>query len=383
VQSSWSERAVFVAIASLRAGSDGVRSAATRTPLLCACRPRKWFPGGAALGTALPSRYMTTGFSVRVTSEMIEESKKQNAAVEALLAAMPAVHTVDVETTRRERESGSSWAGPIVRSDRALTRSIPGPNGPVPLRVMMPERVDGVYLHLHGGGWALGGADQQDLLLTTLADTAHAAVVSIDYRLAPEHPFPAGPDDCEAVAHWVVEHAEEEFGSSRLMIGGESAGAHLSLLTLLRLRDRHGISGAFRGANLVFGVYDLAMTPGARSWGERNLVISTPIMAWFADMFLPGMTAEERRSPEVSPLYADLHNMPPALFTVGTLDPLLDDSLFMAARWQAADNESTLRVYPESVHGYIRFPTGIAMLAVQSIVDFACTTLGTGRAAGT
>jgi acetyl esterase len=311
----------------------------------------------------------------QATSEMIEESKKQNAAVEELLAAMPSVHTVDVKTTRREREAGSSWAGPIVRSDRAVARSIPGPDGPISLRVVMPERVEGVYLHMHGGGWALGAADQQDILLTTVADTAQAAVVSVDYRLAPEHPFPAGPDDCEAAAHWLVEHAEEEFGSSRLMIGGESAGAHLSVLTLLRLRARHGISGAFAGANLVFGVYDLAMTPSARSWGQRNLIISTPIMAWFADMFLPGTTDSERRSPEVSPLYADLYDMPPALFTVGTLDPLLDDSLFMAARWQAANNESTLRVYPESVHGFIRFPTGIAMLAVQSMLDFARSTL--------
>jgi acetyl esterase/lipase len=310
---------------------------------------------------------------VHVSSEMIDESNKQNAALEELLAGVPPVHTVDVETTRLERESGPSWAGPIARSSRAVTRSIPGRNGPVDLRMVVPERVEGVFLHMHGGGWALGAADQQDLLLTTVADTTHAAVLSVDYRLAPEHPYPAGPDDCEAAALWLVEHSEEEFGSSRFMIGGESAGAHLSAVTLLRLRDRHSISGAFAGANLVFGVYDLAMTPSARSWGERNLVISTPIMAWFADMFVPGTTDEERRSPDVSPLYADLHDMPPAMFTVGMLDPLLDDSLFMAARWQTANNESTLRVYPESVHGFIRFPTGIATLAIQSMLDFART----------
>jgi acetyl esterase/lipase len=240
--------------------------------------------------------------------------------------------------------------------------------------VVVPERVEGVYLHLHGGGWALGGADQQDLLLTTIADAAQMAVVSVDYRLAPEHPFPSGPDDCEAAACWLVERAEDEFGSSRLMIGGESAGAHLSVLTLVTLRDRHGISGAFAGANLAFGVYDLSMTPSARSWGERNLVISTPIMAWFAEMFVPGATNEELRSPQVSPLYADLHEMPPALFTVGMLDPLLDDTLFMAARWQAARNEATLRAYPESVHGFIRFPTGIARLAVESMLNFVRAT---------
>ena len=93
-------------------------------------------------------------------------------------------------------------------------------------------------------------------------------------------------------------------------------------------------------------------------------------MRWFADMFLPGTTDEERRAPEISPLYADLSGLPPALFTVGALDPLIDDSLFMAARWEAAGNEATLRVYPESVHGFIRFPTAITMLAVDSMLEF-------------
>jgi acetyl esterase/lipase len=102
-------------------------------------------------------------------------------------------------------------------------------------------------------------------LLHTLATRAHLAVASVDYRLAPEHPFPAGPDDCEAAACWLVEHAQREFGTSRLLIGGESAGGHLSALTLLRMRDRHGAADAFCGANLVFGAFDLGMTPSQRN----------------------------------------------------------------------------------------------------------------------
>jgi len=307
---------------------------------------------------------------VPVSVELLEESAKQNAVIEELLAALPSAHTVPVETTRRQREEGASWTGPVVHSDRASTRAIAGPAGPIELRVVVPERVEGVFLHFHGGGWTLGGADHQDLLLTTLADAVSVAVVSVEYRLAPEHPFPAGPDDCEAAAMWLVEHAQREFGSSRLLIGGESAGAHLAALTLLRLRDRHRIRGAFAGANLVFGGYDLSLTPSARLWGERNLILSTPIVEWFADMFLPSTTQEERRSPEISPLYADLADMPPALFTVGTLDPIIDDSLFMAARWSAAGNDATLRVYPESVHGFIAFPTGITLLAAESMLAF-------------
>jgi acetyl esterase len=330
----------------------------------------RW-PAASLAGTVLA----VTDFLVPVTTEMVDESRAINAGVEELLASAPSADTVDVAVTRRQRESGSSWAGPVVRSERATKRSIPGPGGPIGLRVVVPDRVEGVYLHIHGGGWALGAADQQDLLLVALADTANAAVVSVDYRLAPEHPFPAGPDDCEAAARWLVEHAAAEFGSSRLMIGGESAGAHLSALTLVRLRDRHGITGAFAGANLVFGVYDVAMTPSARRWGERNLIINTPIMAWFADMFTPGMSGEERRSPEVSPLYADLADMPPALFTVGALDPLLDDSLFMASRWRAAGNDATLLVFPESIHGFIRFPSAMTGMAFDAMLSFARRTL--------
>ena len=270
-------------------------------------------------------------FLVAATPEMIEESRRVNADMEALLATQPP-HPSDARQVRRFARSGLGWGGPLVHSERATTRTIEGPGGPIELRVVAPENPAGVFLHLHGGGWALGGPDEQDALLDALCDVANVAVVSVGYRLAPEHPFPAGPDDCECAAQWLVEHAQAEFGTSRLLIGGESAGAHLAALTLLRMRDRHAAVGAFVGANLVFGVHDVAMTPSARSWGTRNLVINTPTMAWFADMFTPGMTDDERRSPEISPLYADLRGMPPALFTVGTLDPLLDDTLFMAAR---------------------------------------------------
>jgi acetyl esterase/lipase len=258
--------------------------------------------------------------------------------------------------------------------DEARLLEIEGPGGGrLGLRIIAPPEREpaGAFLHIHGGGWALGESDMQDVRLKRLAVDTGLVVVSVSYRLAPENPYPAGPDDCEAAALWLVEHAAAELGSSRLLIGGESAGAHLAVLSLLRLRDRHGVTGAFAGANLVFGVYDLSMTPSARRWGGRNLILSTPIVRWFADHFVPGTSEEERRSPEISPLYADLHGMPPALFTVGTLDPLLDDSLFMAARWQAAGNEATLRVYPESIHGFVGFPTAIAASALSCMLDFA------------
>ncbi len=157
---------------------------------------------------------------------------------------------------------------------------------------------------------------------------------------------------------------------ARLAIGGESAGAHLSVLTLLRLRDLHGVTGAFAAANLVYGCFDLSQTPSVRGWGDRNLVLSRPIMDWFGDLFLPGTTLEERRDPAVSPLYADLASLPPALFSVGELDPLLDDSLFMHARWRAAGNDAELQVWPEGAHAFNAFPLALARQALAAQYDF-------------
>ena len=235
--------------------------------------------------------------------------------------------------------------------------------------------VRGVYLHIHGGGHVLGSEDMMDPALDTLANRAGAVVVSVGYRLAPEHPYPAGPDDCEAAAVWLVENARREFGSERLAIGGESAGAHLCAVTLVRLRDRHGAT-PFCGANLVYGIYDLTFTPTVRNWGERILVLSTPIIEWFSNHFVPDKS--KRGSPDVSPLYADLRRLPPALFTIGTLDPLLDDSLFMASRWSAAGNRAELAVYPGGVHGFNLFPMPLAEAANRRCQAFVADRLSEG-----
>lgn len=307
---------------------------------------------------------------VAVDEEALAEARTLNTTVEQFLAAAPSVHTVDPAATRAARAEGRGTFGPVIVVDEAEDRAIPGPGGDIPLRVFVPPTVKGVFLHIHGGGWVLGAANQQDPLLWRLAQEAEVAVVSVEYRLAPEHPFPAAPDDCEAAALWLIERARDEFGSTRLVIGGESAGAHLAALTLLRLRERHGEGRAFSGANLVFGAFDLGMTPSQRRWGDRNLVLSEPIMAWFYDCFLPGLSREERRDEQISPLWADLAGMPPALFTVGTLDPLLDDSLFMAARWETAGSPTDLRVYPESIHGFIGFPNRIGAIATAAQIEF-------------
>lgn len=296
------------------------------------------------------------------------ETRAFNERLERALAELPPASELDPKTVRAAREGGQSVFGEIRRLEHAERWEIDGPAGKVPLRVLRPGGAPaGVYLHLHGGGWTIGAEDQQDPLLDALARAANVAVVSVGYRLAPEHPHPAGADDCEAAALWLAEHAQERFGTAHLLIGGESAGAHLSAVTLLRLRDRHALR-PFAGANLVYGAYDLTETPSVRSWGERNLVLSTPIIRWFLDHFVP--EPERRADPDVSPLYADLAGLPPALFTVGTLDPLLDDTLFMAARWCAAGSPAELALYPGGIHGFNAFPIPLADRANRRAARF-------------
>ncbi|MEW1638275.1 alpha/beta hydrolase [Streptomyces sp. NPDC093801] len=299
---------------------------------------------------------MTTKTPMPLTDQdCLAETLAFNRQFEAAAANRPARgRALDPDLVARLRRNRLAGDAPPVRLPQGRDRVVAGG---VRVRTFVPAGpVDGVYLHIHGGGWSFGSADGQDERLWRIAEEVRLAVVSVDYRLAPEHPFPAGPDDCEAAARWLVDHAAAEFGTERLLIGGESAGAHLSVLTLLRLRDRHGIDGAFRAAHLLFGPYDLSMTPSQRAFGSRPLLSNTDALLGSYESFSPGTGTEERRSPELSPLYADLAGLPPARIVVGTEDPLLDDSLFLAQRWRAAGAPVELGVVAGAMHGFTLFP---------------------------
>lgn len=306
------------------------------------------------------------------TKEAIsEETATAVATLEATLKTLPSIMDVGAEVIRAARKAGSGPLAAEPLDDIGQWRTISANGLEVPVRVFTPDTVTGIYLHIHGGGHTIGTADGQDQTLGKLARSLNIAVVSIEYRLAPEHPWPLPADDCEAAALWLVTAMGEEFGTDKIVIGGESAGAHLSAVTMLRLRDRHGFSG-FAGANLVYGVYDLSMTPGLRQWGDRNLIINRPICEWFGDNLLPPdrYDLEAKRDPSISPLFADLTGLPPALFSVGTLDPIIDDTLFMALRWVRAGLDAQLEIYPGGVHAFDILPITIAREARQKMHAF-------------
>ncbi len=296
------------------------------------------------------------------------ETQQLNAEILARLEALPDQWSVEPAVTREMRARGVGAFPLAPKSERAETLAIDGPHGPIGLRVIRPAgAARGVYLHIHGGGWVLGAVDQQDPRLVRIADNCGFAVVSVDYRLAPEYPYPQGPDDCEAAAVWLAANAQTQFGTRVLTIGGESAGAHLSVVTLVRLRDRHGMM-PFAGANLVAGVFDLGLTPSARAWGTTRLILSTRDVEMFVRHFLVrGGSVED---PDISPLKARLDGLPPALFSVGTRDCLIDDSMFMAARWLAAGNAAELAIYPGGAHVFQGFATALAEASLARMDAF-------------
>lgn len=295
------------------------------------------------------------------------DTKAINAAILKKLSEAPDQWAFPPAVIRERRARGLGPFPLAPKSENAQTITIEGPRGPITLRIIAPAAPKGVYLHIHGGGWVLGAADQQDPRLEQIAARAGLACVSVEYRLAPEHPYPAANDDCEQAALWLVREGQRLFGTDRYVIGGESAGAHLSVVTMLRLRDRHRLM-PFLGANLIAGCYDLALTPSVRNWGTEKLILNTRDVEMFVRHYLlhGGSVAD----PDISPMHARLEGLPPALFTIGTRDPLLDDSLFMSQRWMAAGHSAELAVYPGGCHVFTGFPGSIADKANARIDAF-------------
>ena len=281
------------------------------------------------------------------------ETKQFNEALIAELTPVPDMWSMPASVVRQNRMKGKG-PFPIEPPEKTAAQFVvKGKGGDIPVRWLKPKSgsAAGTYLHIHGGGWVLGSCDAQDTRLQEIADNCQLDCISVEYRLAPEHPYPAGPDDCETVALWLLE-GKHELNTDFLAIGGESAGAHLSVITLLRLRDRLSTC-PFHAANLTAGVYDLGQTASARNWGTKKLILTTRDMQKFASRFVQG--AHDLRDPNISPLYANLAGLPPALFSIGTEDLLLDDTLQMATRWHVKNGNAVLDVTPGGCHVFQGF----------------------------
>lgn len=271
-------------------------------------------------------------------------------------ASRPDPWSLTVPEIRAARRAGKTIfpLRPGAPDTEAIT--IPGPGGiAIPARITRPKSREsfGTYLHIHGGGFIMGEAVESDRRLRQLAEATGLAALSVDYRLAPEHPFPAAFDDCLAAARALL-GGSLGLSTGRLAIGGESAGAHLAIVTLMRLRDEYGVT-PFHAANLVAGFYDLSLTLSAARSASPRLVINWQDLAKFAELSLPAGGAA--LAPHHSPAFADFADLPPARFSCGTADVLCDDTLFVAQRWAAAGNEASLAIATGGCHVFEAFDT--------------------------
>jgi acetyl esterase len=240
--------------------------------------------------------------------------------------------------------------------------SIPGPGGPLALRRYRPRgEVLGACVYLHAGGWIMGDLDFSDATCRRLAAAASCEIVSVDYRLAPEHPYPAALHDAFAALQWT-----HGWARGPLLLAGESSGGNLAAACAIRARDAGGptIAGQF----LAYPVTDAALDTGSHhEHGPRNWLLSSADMRCFWDHYCP--PGVDRAAAEVSPLrIVDAAGLPPALIFVADLDPLRDEGLAYAARLAAAGVSTGTRRDPGMLHGYLG-AAGEVSLAAEALAE--------------
>jgi len=270
-------------------------------------------------------------------------------------AAVPPGHVVPIEQARAAHDRETAWlsgSGEDVAEVRDIT--VPGPGGAIPVRVFRPPGEGSLPLaaYVHGGGWAIGSIDAFDPLCRALANASGAVIASIGYRLAPEHPFPAGLDDVRAAVRWLAEHARELGGDpERMAIAGDSAGGNLATVTARRLRDESGSPLRFQA--LVYPVCDSALDTGSYRASSEGFGLSALGMQRYWELYLDGADGGD---PDASPLRAeDLSGLPPAFVLTVRDDVLRDEGEAYARALEAAGVPVTLRRYDGAVHGFFRW----------------------------
>jgi acetyl esterase len=254
-----------------------------------------------------------------------------------------------------------------------VDRRIPGPAGDIPVRVYTPNGTAPfpLLVYFHGGGWVLGGIDTHDGTCRSLANGAGCVVVSVDYRLAPEHRYPAAAEDCCAATQWAAAHAAELGADARrVAVGGDSAGGNLAAVVALMARDRGGPALVLQ--LLIYPATDARFDTASYRDNADGYLLTAADMRWFWDHYLgdSGRGAE----PYASPLRAaDLSGLPPALVITAEFDPLRDEGEAYAKRLEDAGVASRLSRYDGMIHGF--FGMGQMIDRANAAVGEACANL--------
>src|SRR6202521_2242059 len=243
---------------------------------------------------------------------------------------------------------------PELKSVQPL--AVPSPAGSIPARIYTPLKLREAngfapcLVFFHGGGWVIGNLDSHDVVCRKLADEGQLIVISVDYRLAPEHKFPAAVDDAIAATKWIARNARDlGIDASRLSVGGDSAGGNLAAVVAISARDGNG--PAIAGQLLIYPAIDFAMTHPSHSEPETSILLTHSVIRWFRDHYLNG--AADVHDWRASPARArTLIGLPPAYVLTAGADPLRDEGDEYAHRLKEAGVPVTYRTFPGQFHGF-------------------------------
>jgi acetyl esterase len=264
------------------------------------------------------------------------------------------IHNTPAEVRAAMEGAPAKAASPRDLQVELSDRVLPTSAGRVAVRIYRPPTTDGpkpVLLYFHGGGWTTGSLNTHDAPCRALARRADCLVVAVDYRLAPEHPFPAGLEDCWAATQWVAQNADQIGGDSRaIAVGGDSAGGNLAAVVAIRARDS-GVRLAIQ--LLAYPNTDCRLDTASCIANAEGYGLTLSAVSAYWDLYLPD--EERRRDPEASPLRAsELRGVAPAWVMVCEYDPLRDEGVAYAEKLRESGVPLTLREYEGVIHGIFR-----------------------------
>jgi acetyl esterase len=272
-------------------------------------------------------------------------------------AGRPAYETLSPDEAReyyRQARLITNPDPPELKSVEPL--SIPSPHGSIPARIYTPKKIRQAgglapgLVFFHGGGWVIGDLDTHDVVCRKVADEGELIVISVDYRRAPEHKFPAAVDDAITATKWVADHSRQlGVDASRLMVGGDSAGGNLAAVVALAARDGKGL--AIAGQVLIYPATDFAMTHASHREPETSILLTHSVIRWFCDHYLTG--AADVHDWRASPARAStLTGLPSAYVLTAGADPLRDEGDEYARSLKQAGVPVTYRHFPGQFHGF-------------------------------
>jgi acetyl esterase len=245
---------------------------------------------------------------------------------------------------------------PLPQVDRTKEYDVPGPHGPIGVRTYRGAGTADagtlpVHVYYHGGGWVLGDLDSHDWVCRSIANAAQCAVVSVDYRMAPEHLFPKAYDDSLAALNWVAENAAKlKVDPKRISVGGDSAGGNLA--AVMAVASREGLAPKLVSQILVYPAVDLSMSGDYYGRFTKDLILTDQTMRWFIDLYIPDKA--QRKDWRASPLLAkSLKGLAPAFVLTAGFDPLCAEGELYADKLQEAGVQVTRKAFPGQLHGFL------------------------------